>query len=238
MRIILLLCLFATSAIGQRFNEPVRMITNRRVDLKPLLSWWTNVVAINHANESRAETNQIPIPPRPLSAWSLITTDRMTNAGLVWLAEIEIRQTPDDPPVRELAVLEHVPLSGKQTFDRAATRDAHAEKELGVAESAKEIHRKRAAEYRERANTFFEFDYMAPGHGFVDEGVRLGNAAQREKDRATAAEQRESDLRTEREKLSAITEGRTEFMLEAFALKTTRKHLGLPVYDVGLPFGR
>ena len=238
MRIILLLCLFATSAFGQRFNEPVRMVNNRRVDLKPLLVWWTNVVAINQANESRAETNQIPIPPRPLSAWSLIITDRMTNAGLVWIAEIEKRQSPDAEPVRELVVLEHVPLSGKQTFDRAASRDAHVEKELGVAESAKEIHRQRAAEYGARANTFFEFDYMAPGHGFFDEGVLLSDAAQREKKKAAAAEQRGDDLRSEREKLSTITEGRTQFMLEAFALKTARKHLGLPVYDVGLPFGR
>jgi len=238
MRIILLLCLLATSAFGQRFNEPVRMINNRRVDLRPLLTWWTNVVAISLANESRAETNQIPIPPRPLSAWSLITTDRMTNAGLVWIAEVDVRQSPADAPVTELAVLEHVPLSGKQTFDRAVTRDAHAERELGVAESAKEIHRRRAAEYGARANTFYEFDYMAPGNGFFDEGVRLSNAAQREKNRAAAAEQQEADLRGEREKLSAVTEGRTQFMLEAFALKTTRKHLGLPVYDVGLPFGR
>jgi len=238
MRILLLLCLFATSAFGQRFNEPVRMINNRRVDLKPLLTWWTNVVAIHQANENRAETNQIPIPPRPLSAWSLITTDRMTNAGLVWIAEIEIRQTPTDQPVSELVVLEHVPLSGKQTFDGAAARDANAEKELGAAESAKELHQKRAEQYGERANTFYEFDYMAPGHGFFDEGVRLSNAAQLEKNRATAAEQRGDNLRGEREKLSTITEGRTQFTLESFALKTTRKHLGLPVYDVGLPFGR
>ena len=78
----MVLCLVAASAFGQRFNEPVRMVNNRRVDLKPLLSWWTNVSAIHQANETRAETNQIPVPPRPLSAWSLITTDRMTNAGL------------------------------------------------------------------------------------------------------------------------------------------------------------
>jgi hypothetical protein len=238
MRIILLLCLCATSAMGQRFNEPVRMINNRRVDLKPLLTWWTNVVAIHQANESRAATNQIPIPPRPLSAWSLITTDRMTNAGLVWLCEIEKRQSPADEPVRELAVLEHVPLSGKLTFDRAAARDASAEKELGAAESAKELHQKRADQYGDRANTFFEFDSMAPGHGFFDEGVRLSDAAQRERNKSVAAEQRGEDLRAERERLNAITEGRTQFRLEAFALKTTRTHLGLPVYDVGLPFGR
>jgi hypothetical protein len=238
MRIILLLCLFATSVFGQRFNEPVRMINNRRVDLTPLLTWWTNVIAINQTNETRAETNQVPVPPRPLTAWSLIFTDRMTNAGLVWICEIQVIHRPDDTPVRELAVLEHVPLSGKQTFDRAAARDATAEKELSAAESAKDLHERRAAQYGHRANTFFEFDYMAPGHGFFDEGVRLSDAAQREKNKALAAEQRSGDLRTEREKLSAITEGRTQFALEAFALKTTRKHLGLPVYDVGLPFGR
>ena len=238
MRIILVLCLFATSAFGQRFNEPVRMINNRRVDLKPLLTWWTNVIAINQTNETRAETNQIPIPPRPLTAWSLIFTDRMTNAGLVWICEIQVIQRPDGTPVRELAVLEHVPLSGKQTFDRAAARDVSAEKELNAAEAAKDHHEKRADQYGQRANTFFEFDNMAPGHGFFDEGVRLSDAAQREKKKAVAAEKRSDDLRTEREKLSAITEGRTEFVLEAFALKTTRKHHGLPVYDVGLPFGR
>jgi len=214
------------------------MINNRRVDLKPLLTWWTNVIAINQANETRAETNQIPVPARPLTAWSLIFTDRMTNAGLVWICEIQILQTPDDTPMRELVVLEHVPLSGKQTFDRAAARDASAEKELSAAESAKELHEKRADQYGQRANTFFEFDNMAPGHGFFDEGVRFSDAAQREKKKAVAAEQRSGDLRSEREKLSTITEGRTQFMLEAFALKTTRKHLGLPVYDVGLPFGR
>ncbi|HEX5218466.1 MAG TPA: hypothetical protein VFZ59_02775 [Verrucomicrobiae bacterium] len=238
MRIILLLCLFATSALGQRFNEPIRMINNRRVDLTPLLTWWTNAMAINQANETRAETNQIAVPPRPLTAWSLIFTDRMTNAGLVWICEIQILQRPDDTPVREVAVLEHVPLAGKQAFDRAAARDANAEKELTAAESAKEVHEKRAEQYGQRANTFFEFDYMAPGHGFFDEGVRLSYAAQGEKKRAETAEQRSSNLRVEREKLSAITEGRTQFALEAFALKTTRKHLGLPVYDVGLPFGR
>ena len=238
MRILLLLCLFATSAIGQRFNEPVRMINNRRVDLTPLLTWWTNVIAINLANETRSETNEIPIPPRPLTAWSLITTDRMTNAGLVWIAEIEVRHTPTDPPVSERAVLEHVPLSGKQAFDRAVARDTNAEKEQGTAESAMEYHGVRAEQYGKRADTFFEFDNMAPGHGFFDEGVRLSQAAQREKNSAAAAEQRRDDLRSEREKLSTITEGRTQFMLEAFALKTTRKHLGLPVYDVGLPFGR
>lgn len=238
MRIILLLCLLATSAFGQRFNEPIRMISNRRVDLKPLLTWWTNVIAINQTNETRAETNQIPIPSRPLTAWSLIFTDRMTNAGLVWICEIQILRTPGGTPDRELAVLEHVPLSGKQTFDRAAARDAVAEKELSAAESAKELHEKRADQYGQRANTFFEFENMAPGHGFVDEGARLNDAAQREKQRAVAAEQRGNDLRTEREKLSTITEGRAQFTLEAFALKTTRKHLGLPVYDVGLPFGR
>lgn len=238
MRVILLLCLVATSALGQRFNEPVRMINNRRVDLKPLLSWWTNVIAIHQANENRAETNQIPVPPRPLSAWSLISTDRMTNAGLVWIAEIEVRQSPTGSPVTELAVLEHVPLSGKQTFDRAAARDVVAEKELSATESAKELHEKKADQYGQRANTFFEFDHMAPGHGFFDEGVRLSNAADREKNRAAAAERRGTDLRSEREKLSTVTEGRAQFMLEAFALKTTRKHLGLPVYDVGLPFGR
>ena len=214
------------------------MVNNRRVDLAPLLTWWTNVVAINQTNETRVETNQIPIPPRPLTAWSLIFTDRMTNAGLVWLCEIEVRQNPGDAPVRELAVLEHVPLSGKQTFDRAVARDTTAEKELGAAESAKEHHEKRAEQYGQRANTFFEFDNMAPGHGFFDEGVRLSDAAQREKKRAATAAQRSDDWRSEREKLTTITEGRTQFMLEAFALKTTRKHLGLPVYDVGLPFGR
>jgi hypothetical protein len=162
----------------------------------------------------------------------------MTNAGLVWIAEVERRQNPNDEPFRELAVLEHVPLSGKQEFDRAAKRDAQAQKEIGVAESAKDLHLQRASEFGARANTFFQFDYMAPGHGFFDEGVRLSGAAQREEKKAAAAEQRGEDLRTEREKLSAVTEGRTQFMLEAFALKTTRKHLGLPVYDVGLPFGR
>jgi hypothetical protein len=219
MRIILVLCLFATSAFGQRFNEPVRMINNRRVDLMPLLTWWTNVMAIHQANETRADTNQIPIPARPLTAWSLIFTDRMTNAGLVWICEIQVLRTPSDTPVRELAVLEHVPLSGKQTFDRAAARDVAAERELGTAESARELHERKADQFGQRASTFFEFDDMAPGHGFFDEGVRLSDAAQREK-------------------LGTITEGRTQFVLEAFALKTTRKYLGLPVYDVGLPFGR
>jgi len=238
MKLILLLCLCATTVFGQRYNEPVRMINNRRVDLKPLLVWWTNVAAINQLNAERPETNQIPIPKRPLTAWALITTERMTNAGLVWIAEIEKRQSPGDQPERELVVLEHVPLSGKQTFDRAATRDVAAEKELGVAESAKETHRQRAEFFQARANTYFEFDYMAPGHGFLEEGARLGNVAQSEKNRADAAEQRENDLRSERAQLSTVTEGRAQFMLEAFALKTPRKHLGLPVYDVGLPFGR
>ena len=214
------------------------MINNRRVDLTPLLTWWTNAMAINQINEIRAETNQVAVPPRPLTAWSLIFTDRMTNAGLVWLCEIQVIQTPGDTPVRELAVLEHVPLSGKQSFDRAVARDAAAEKELGASESAKELHERKADQLGQRANTFFEFDNMAPGHGFFDEGVRLSDAAQREKRKAAAAEQRGDNLRSEREKLSTITEGQTQFMLEAFALKTTRKHLGLPVYDVGLPFGR
>jgi len=238
MKLVLLFCLCATTVFGQRYNEPVRMINNRRVDLKPLLIWWTNVAAINQLNAERPATNQIPIPKRPLTAWSLITTERMTNAGLVWIAEIEKRESPGDPPIHELVVLEHVPLSGKQVFDRAATRDAAAEKELGEAEIAKDTHRLRAEAFQARANTYFEFDAMAPGHGFFDEGVRLGNVAQGEKNRADAAEQRESDLRNERAQLSTVTEGRTQFMLEAFALKTGRKHLGLPVYDVGLPFGR
>lgn len=238
MKIVLLLCLCATTVFGQRHNEPVRLINNRRVDLKPLLIWWTNVAAIHQLNAERPETNQISIPKRPLTAWALITTERMTNAGLVWIAEVEKRQAPGDPPERELVVLEHVPLSGKQTFDRAAARDAVAEKELGVAESARETHRQRAEYFQARANTFFEFDYMAPGHGFLEEGARLGDVARNEQQRAEAAGRRETDLRNERDQLSTVTEGRTQFMLEAFALKTPRKHLGLPVYDVGLPFGR
>jgi hypothetical protein len=238
MKLVLLLCLLTTTALAQRFNEPIRLINNQRVDVRPLITWWTNVVALNEANATRPETNQLPIPPRPLTAWALITTERMTNSGLVWIADVGIWERPESAPVQKLVVLEHVPLSGKQVFDRAATRDSQAQQELAAAESAKETHRQRAELHRARANTYYEFDYVAPGHGFFDEGVRHANAAQQEENRANAAERRESELRTEREQLNQITEGRSQFRLEAFALKTDRTRNGLPVYDVGLPFGR
>jgi hypothetical protein len=238
MKTLLFVCLVATSAFGQRFNEPIRLINNHRVDLTPLLMWWTNTITIIDANATRPETNQIPVPPRPLTAWALITTERITNSGLVWIAEVDIWQTPEPPSVRQLVVLERVPLSGKQAFDNAAARDAQAKEEIGVAQAALETHRQNADAHRARADTFFEFDFAAPGNGFFDEGVRLSQLAQREANLAAAAAQRETNLRAEREQLNQITEGRTQFRFEAFALKTARTRLGLPVYDVGLPFGR
>jgi hypothetical protein len=227
-----------TSASAQTFSDPARVINNQRVDLQPLINWWTNVVSVEKQNRRLKKDQRLPVPERPLTSWVRVTTDRITNSGLVWIAEVQIQETPEGKTEKQTVVIKHAPLAGKQQFDSAVVGQREAADAQSHAEAVKEYQSDRASQAASYRNSYNEMHTVAPSFGFHDQATQYGKVADDAKRQAKSAEQRAESARCEQARLGAITQGRTKFHLDTFALKTGELYNGIPVYDLGLAFGR
>ena len=51
------------------YAAPARVINAQRVNLIPLFTWWQQAESIGQRNSAKKETDQQPIPDRPMKAW-------------------------------------------------------------------------------------------------------------------------------------------------------------------------
>ncbi|HNQ72967.1 MAG TPA: hypothetical protein PKN95_05125 [Verrucomicrobiota bacterium] len=241
MKPILLILLLAVGGLrAQDFSDPVRLVNDHRVSLQPLFNWWTNAGAILATNAARTNVAPLPLPPRPLTAWVRVVSHQLTNTGFAWLARAAIQETPDGPFTEQLIALRHGPFEETKRFDRAVRHFQQAGDALLVASNQYVQKMEITAQFDQKANLYQEMYALDPWqhHRLGDAAVAYRQAADQAYRQALNAAQRVEQLNQQRIELHQITQGRDAMEVDTFALRTGEKYRGLPVYEMGLRFGR
>jgi len=234
------LLLVITSATAQDFKDPIRTIHEQRVHLHPLFIWWTNAAALNASNASLPEAERQPLPERPLRAWVRITSTELTNTGFTWLARVDIQKTPDGPISNQLVVLRHGPFEEKKALDQAVAHYNSATESQLTASNVQSANLEREAALRSKASLYQEMYNLDP-HRHYHLGLAADTyrrAAIEARHAAGVASNRVKQLEASRAELFQITQGRHTLMVDTFALRTGETYQGLPVFEMGLRYGR
>lgn len=225
---------------AQDLSDPIRLVRDQRVNLQPLFHWWTNATAIIETNAQLPETEQVELPPRPLSAWVRIVSNELTNNGFAWFARAHIQEVPYGPVTNQMIVLHHGPFEEKKAFDRAVQNLNRTTERLLVSSNQFVTHHERATTLHQKADLYEEMYVLDPKHH-----LNLGRAAMAYRDAATyaqrnanAAAQRYHQLEDRRIEIHRFTQGRDALTVDTFALRTGATYQQLPIYDIGLMFGR
>jgi hypothetical protein len=240
MKVILLIFLFVGGAWAQDLSDPARMVNGQRVNLQPLFHWWTNTTALNATNATRTNGNQVAVPPRPLTAWVRVASNQLTNTGFVWLAHAYIQETPDGPVTNQLIVLRHGPFEEKKRFDQVVNDYKMTSTNLLVASNSYVKNAEKTAAFDQKADLYLEMYEIDPWQhyrlGYAADAYR--QAANQTQQKATTAARQMEQFDAKRAELQKITQDRETLEVDSFALRTTERYRGLPVYDMGLRFGR
>lgn len=241
MKPILFILLLSASWLGaQDLSDPVRLVNDHRVNLQPLFHWWTNASAISATNTARTNAEPVSLPPRPLAAWVRVVSNQLTNTGFAWLAHAAIQEIPGGPFTNQVIVLRHGPFEEKKRFDRAAQDFQQAGDALLVASNQYVQSMEITTEFDQKANLYQEMYALDPWqHSRLgDVAAAYRQSADKAYRQALNASQRVEQLNQQRVELHQITQGRDNLEVDTFALRTREQYRGLPVYEMGLRFGR
>ncbi|GEM_PF-1776294 len=232
--------LISATVFGQDLKDPIRLVQGQRVNLQPLFHWWTNATSIVESNKLLSEEEQIELPPRPLQAWVRIISNELTNNGFAWFARAQIQEVPYGPATNQLIVLQHGPFEEKKALDRAVQNYDRTTERLLVTSNQYVAQMERATAWNQKANLYEEMYSIDPGRH-----INLGRAAVVYRDAATraqreanAAARRYNQLEDRRIEIYRFTQGRERLTVDTFALRTGGTYQNLPIYDIGLMFGR
>jgi hypothetical protein len=241
MKTILLLMLnfwLIGTALAQEMTEPNRVVGVRAVSLQPLFDWWTQAAALSASNHALPKEEQVPLPDRPLKHWVRLTALAVTNTGFAHLATVQIQHVPNGLQTNQTVVLRHGPFVEKKKVDDAAQETAELVKSQKYQLEQAEYYDSRAEALRARAYLYHEM--YAAGGSYVHS--RLADdyyaAAARARRQANLARERASNMEARLLQLDKITHGQTTFVIDNFAMATGETYQGLPVYSLGLRFGR
>jgi hypothetical protein len=226
------------NVIAQELTEPTRIVGGRPVSLQPLFHWWTNTTAIMASNSTRTVEEQIPVPDRPLKHWVRLVTAHVTNNGFANFADVEIQHVPNGPVSRHTVVLQHGPFEEKKRVDAAAQEYAN----LGPARNAEleraETYAARAQAQQDRARLYHEIFAAGGSHVHARLADDYYAAAARSRRQANLARERAENMISRLHHLEKITGGDAAFIVDNFAMATGEMYRALPVYSLGLRFGR
>jgi hypothetical protein len=226
------------TAVAQEMTEPNRVVGIRAVSLQPLFDWWTQVASLSASNASLPPEERLPIPDRPLKHWVRLTTLAVTNTGFAHLATVQIQHVPDGLQTNQTVVLRHGPFVEKKKVDDAAQETADLVKSQKYQLEQAEYYESRAEALKARAYLYHEM--YAAGGSYVHS--RLADdyyaAAARARRQANLARDRASNIESRLLHLDKITQGQTTFVIDNFAMATGEIYQGLPVYSLGLRYGR
>jgi hypothetical protein len=240
MKTFIFVLLLAIGAVAQDFSDPTRLVNDQRVNLQPLFQWWSNAVALASTNAGQTNGEMPALPPRPLSAWVRLVSNELTNTGFAWIARVHLQTSPDAPFEEKLVMLRHGPFEEKKRFDLAVTNYAQATESLQVASNAYVAKADRAAALSRKADQYQEMYAFNPWQHW-----RLGDAADAYREAAIVAHneavaiaRRMNQLENQRVEQQKTIQGRDMLVVDSFAMPTGETYRGLPVYEMGLRFGR
>jgi hypothetical protein len=226
------------TAMAQEMTEPNRVVGVRAVSLQPLFDWWTQAASLIASNSALPKEEQTPIPDRPLKHWVRLTTLAVTNTGFAHLATVQIQHVPDGLQTNQTVVLRHGPFVEKKKVDDAAQETAELVKSQKYQMDQAEYYESRAEALKTRAYLYHEM--YAAGGSYVHS--RLADdyyaAAARATHQANLARDRANNMELRLLQLDKITLGRPTFVIDNFAMATGEMYQGLPVYSLGLRYGR
>jgi hypothetical protein len=226
------------TVMSQEMTEPNRVVGVRAVSLQPLFDWWIHAASLITSNSTLPKEEQTPIPDRPLKHWVRLTTLAVTNTGFAQLATVQIQHVPDGLQTNQTVVLRHGPFVEKKKVDDAAQETADLVKSQKYQLEQAEYYESRAKALKARAYLYHEM--YAAGGSYVHS--RLADdyyaAAARATRQANLARDRASNMEARLLQLDKITQGQTTFVIDNFAMATGEMYQGLPVYSLGLRFGR
>lgn len=232
--------LLLNTTVAQDFTDPIRLVNEQRVSLQPLFHWWTNATTIITNNAGLPEAQRQPLPVRPLRAWVRVVSNEITNTGFAWLARAYLQETPDGPFTNQTIVLRHGPFEEKKALDRAVGTYHRATENLLVNSNEFVAQIERATVLHQKADLYQEMYQLDP-----DRHLNLGNAANvyrnaalQAQRRANTSARRINELNDQRVEIYKFTQGRETLTVDNFALRTGETYQGLPIYEMGLRFGR
>jgi hypothetical protein len=225
---------------AQDFKDPIRIVNAQRVNLYPLFHWWTNTAAINATNATLPAEQQVPQPVRPLRAWVRVISNEITNTGFAWIAQAGIQETPDGPVTNQTIVLRHGPFEEKKALDRAVGHYNQTTENLLVTSNAYVASMDRATALHQKADLYQEMYEIDPCRH-----LNLGHAANVYRSAAFQAQRhanqsarRINQLDEQRTEIYKLTQGRETLTVDTFALRLSETYQNLPVFEIGLLFGR
>ncbi len=236
-----LMAMLLSPTVGaQDFRDPFRIVNAQRVNLYPLNYWWTNTAGLNASNAALPEEQQVPVPVRPLRDWVRLVSNEMTNTGFAWIVQAYIQETPDGPFTNQTIVLRHGPFEEKKALDRAAYQYNQATENLLVSSNTYATSMERATALNRKADLYQEMYAIDPWqhHNLGHAAATYRNAAFQAQRQANTAVRRINQLEEQRAELYQVTQGRETLTVDTFALRMKETYQNLPVFDIGLRFGR
>lgn len=218
--LVLLVMVAANVAKGDPLTHPKRLVDGQTVDLSPLFQWW---------NKHRGQ--------RPLSAWVHVTGTIVGTNAWGWTVNALIEESPAGnggkrreqaaPAKREKIVLKSPPLADLGQFEmlNAQRKTLNAERDRLSAEAERAGKRARELSGRQGRNRAFRGRLR----GLAQESRRW---SQVEKDAKAKIKVLDNQIRELDSKLADYP-NRNKYMVDCLALKTSLRHLDLPVYNHG-----
>jgi hypothetical protein len=226
------------TALAQEMTDPHRVVGVRAVSLQPLFDWWTHAASLSASNRNLLPEDQLPIPDRPLKHWVRLTTLAVTNTGFAHLATVQIQHVPEGRQTNQTVVLRHGPFVEKKKVDDAAQETAELVKAQQYQLEQAEYYESRSQALRARAYLYHEIFAAGGSHVHSRLADDYYAAAARATRQANLARDRVANLESRLLQLDKITLGRTTFVIDNFAMATGEMYQGLPVYSLGLRYGR
>lgn len=214
-------------------NNSARAINGQSVNLKPLQEWWREAEQIVATNRLVPEAERKVVPNRVLSGWIRITTAEATNTPYGAIAAAQLQYSPEQPATNGLIVLRYGPMNEKQRVDGAAQSYQAAAQRQERFTNAAAASADRSAALAARANQYGEIVNSGGGYAFRNLEYDYRVAANQARAAAHRAHRRAQQAEAEMEDWSKITQGRTVYVVDDFALATGEVYKGLPVYHMG-----
>ncbi len=218
--IAVLVSLVSPAGIASPLKDPKRSVNARTVDLKPLLSWWTN-----HNGA------------RPLVAWVQLTGPVVGTNSAGWIVQARLERTARNMEASSAAesgsgqtrvLLKHPPLQDRAVFDRLSRQldGLNTQRSaLAAVESDAKTRRKAVAD----AETFNRA-YGIRAWGLMVERRQLDQNQAQVSAQVKVLDQQIQALK----RLLSAWPDTDHYVVDCFALDVGEGKDGLPVFDYGL----
>ena len=104
------------------WRYPIRIVNNRKVDLRPQFAWWqNNFEACQRIFSSARQPGQPPdlssLTPQPMPGWQRIKEGHfISNVAYGWLCEAVVEDLPSHTVTNKI-ILRHPPMADKAEWD-------------------------------------------------------------------------------------------------------------------------